>query len=199
MRKLADFVNITFTVLLGVYLVFIVLFHPDALLTLPVCLTTSWVMLLTLLLGLGLVALNVKVLADEWRAGGLRRNLRITTESGQNELSVSALEMLILRDLKAQADIVDPIVSLEPRREGRPMLCQLEFKLLRQNDIIKRMDAIKHQIRDVFYHLIPGGLTVDVQAEVRGFVDSRTEGTSSTREEGLFNGPVYSEHDGQGV
>ncbi len=195
MRKIVDFVNIAAAVLLGLYLVALAVFRTGRLQAFPEWLTSTGIIVFTFLVGLFLVASNVKVLSDEWKAGGLRRNLRITTDSGQNELSVAALEMLILRDLKAQPDIVDPLVTLQPRQEGKPMLCLLELKLRRQNDVIKRIDTIKHQIRDIFDKLIPGGLTVEVQAEVRGFVEDAPKQRETLFGEGEFNGPVYSDGD----
>ncbi len=196
MRKVVDFANILASVLLGLYLVALAVFRSGKLLAFPEWLTSSGVIVFCFLVGLFLVASNLKVLSNEWKAGGLRRNLRITTDSGQNELSVAALELLILRDLKAQPDIVDPIVILQPRAEGKPMLCLLELKLRRQNDVIKRVDSIKHQIRDIFEGLIPGGLTVEVQAEVRGFVEEAPKKRESTPGAGPeFNGPVYSDGD----
>ena len=197
MRKVVDFANVLATVLLGVYLVVLAVFRSGRLMAFPEWLTSPGVVVFCFLIGLFLVFANVKVLQNEWRAGGLRRNLRITTDNGQNELSVAALEVLILRDLKQQPDIVDPIVTLQPRVEGKPMLCTLELKLRRQNDVIKRIDAIKSQIRDIFDSLIPGGLTVEVQAEVRAFVEESVTKAQEKATSSEFNGPVYSDHDNE--
>lgn len=195
MRKVVDFANILASVLLGLYMVALAVFRSGRLIAIPEWLTSSGIIVFCFLVGLFLVAANVKVLSAEWKAGGLRRNLRITTDSGQNQLSVAALELLILRDLKAQPDIVDPIVTLQPRDEGKPMLCTLELKLKRQNDVIKRIDTIKHQIRDIFDRLIPGGLTVEVNAEVKGFVEDQPKQRESLSGGAEFNGPVYSDGD----
>lgn len=195
MRKVVDFTNVVAAVILGLYMVALAVFRSGRLMAIPEWLTSSGVIVFCFLVGLFLVAANVKVLSDEWRAGGLRRNLRITTDSGQNELSVAALELLILRDLKAQPDVVDPVVTLQPRDEGKPMRCNLELKLRRQNDVIKRIDSLKHQIRDIFDQLIPGGLTVEVHAEVRGFVDESPKQLEAIDSAAEFNGPVYSDGD----
>lgn len=195
MRKAVDFANILAAVLLGLYMVALAVFRSGRLVALPEWLTSSGIIVFCFLAGVFLVASNVKVLSAEWKAGGLRRNLRITTDSGQNELSVAALELLILRDLKAQPDIVDPIVTLQPRDEGKPMLCTLELKLRRQNDVIKRIDAVKHQIRDIFDRLIPGGLTVEVNAEVKSFVEDQPRQRENLPGGSEFNGPVYSDGD----
>lgn len=193
MRKVVDFANVVATVILGIYLVLLAVFRSSSLMAFPDWLTSSGIIVVTFLVGLFLVGINIKTLSEEWKAGGLRRNLRITTDNGQNELSVAALEMLLLRDLKNQPDIVEPIVHLQPRDEGRPMLCQLELKLRRQNDVIHRIDAIKAHIRSIFDTMIPGGLTVEVQAEVRDFVEDAPRQRASVQGEGEFNGPVYTD------
>ncbi|MDR0362023.1 MAG: hypothetical protein LBJ46_04980 [Planctomycetota bacterium] len=193
MRKVVDFVNIAVSVLFGAYLIVLVFFRPEKLMAAPEWLVTSGVVLITLLVGLFTVGANLYILFNEWKAGGLRRNLKITTDHGQNELSVAALEMLLLRDLKSQPDIVDPVITLYPRGEGKPMLCLLELKLRRQNDVIHRMDAIKLHIREIFDRLIPGGITVEVQEEVRGFVEDAPKTRESAVMDKEFNGPVYSD------
>ncbi|MDR1611237.1 MAG: hypothetical protein LBT97_00470 [Planctomycetota bacterium] len=193
MRKVVDFVNIAVSVLAGAYLVVLVVFRPEKLTAAPEWLASSGVNLICLLVGLFVVAANAFLLHQEWKAGGLRRNLRITTDHGHNELSVAALEMLLLRDLKAQGDIVDPVITLYPRGEGKPMLCLLELKLRRQNDVIRRMDGIKLHIREIFDRLIPGGITVEVQEEVRGFVEDSSKTRESAVVDKEFNGPVYSD------
>lgn len=198
MRKIMDFANVAFTVLLGCYLFLLpvfALFGSGRLTTVPVWLSSSGGLLfLCFVLGAFLVAANVCILVKELKAGGLRRNLQITTDHGQNKLSISALEMMLLRDLRAQPDILEPIVRLHPKPEGKPMLCELELKLKRQNDVIKRMDGIKRQIRETFDRLIPGGITVEVQAEVRDLVEDYPK-TKEKAPEGEFNGPVYADSD----
>jgi hypothetical protein len=110
------------------------------------------------------------------------------------ELSVTALEMLLVRDLKAEPDIVDPNVTLTPRGEGRPMLCEVALKLLRQENVIARMDVIKLMTRSAIDKLIPSGITVDVRVEVMDFV-SVVLGPEQPGESGVgeFKGPVYSD------
>lgn len=198
MRKFVDFANVAVAVLAGCYLVLLTLFRTDGLKALPQNLSSSWTGFLCFLIGAFLVGVNIHVLIREWKAGGFRRNLRITTDQGMSELSVAALEMLLLRDLQAEADVVEPGVVLTPRGEGKPMLCEVELKLRRQEDVIKRMDALKRKIRDDIDRLIPGGLTVDVLIEVRDFVNEPATGKRDAMAEkpGEFNGPVYSDAGG---
>ena len=196
MRKIVDFANIVATVLLGAYLVLLTLFRTPSLKGVTEGLTSNGVVVVCFIVGAFLLVINLNLLLREWKAGGLRRNIRVTTDQGMNELSVAALEMLLLRDLRAEPDIVDPLVDLTPRGEGKPMLCELKLKLRRQEDVIKRMDAIKRKIRDDIDRLIPGGLTVEVQGEVRDFVSDAPREKSKAPEPGEFNGPVYSDASG---
>ena len=193
MRKIVDFANVAAAVLLGIYLILLTLFRTPGLKAVSETLSSSGVSVIAFLVGLFLVAANLNVLLREWKAGGLRGNLRITTDQGMSELSVAALEMLLLRDLRAEPDIVEPMVSLTPRGEGKPMLCELQLKLRRQDDVIKRMDEIKRKIRDDIDRLIPGGLTVEVQGEVRDFVNEPAREKERAPEPGEFNGPVYTD------
>ncbi len=194
MRKVVDFANVTVAVLTGAYLVLLTLFRTDGLKAVPSGLATSGTGVLCFFIGAFLVGVNIHVLIKEWKAGGLRRNLRITTDQGMSELSVSALEMLLLRDLRAEPDVVDPGVTLTPRGEGKPMLCEVELKLRRQEDVIKRMDSLKRKIRDDIDRLIPGGLTVEVLVEVRDFVSEQARnGREAMGKPGEFNGPVYTD------
>jgi hypothetical protein len=203
MRRIADFANVAVTVLTGAYLVLLTLFATDGLRLMPDGLVSGWgLRILFLLIGAALVGVNIKVLMQEWRAGGLRNNLRIPTNQGMTEFSVPSLELLLLRDLKAEPDIVDPTVFLQPRGEGRPMLCKVELKLRRQEDVVKRSDSIKKMVRDIIDRLIPGGLTVEVLVEVRDFVsesirrDTRTSHREILPSPGEFNGPVYADGGG---
>lgn len=199
MRKIVDYANITATVLVGAYLVLLILFRTTALRSIPEGIVSSGMgaQILCFLIGAFLVGVNLHVLIREWKAGGLRRNLRITTDQGKSELSVSALEMLLLRDLRAEPDILDPGVALTPRGEGKPMLCEIELKLRRQEDVIHRIDNIKRRIRDDIDGLIPGGLTVEVMVEVRDFVSEMPrEKERMAPAESEFNGPVYSDAGG---
>ncbi len=193
MRKIMDFANVTMTVLTGAYLVLLTLFATDGLRAVPEGLTASWgSRFLFLLFGAFLVGVNIHVLVREWKAGGLRNNLRITTEQGMTEVSVPSMEMILLRDLKAEPDIVEPSVILKPRGEGKPMLCEVTLKLRRQEDVIKRIDGIKRKVRDIIDRLIPGGFTVEVLVEVRDFVSESIRSRDSSGEAGDdFNGPVY--------
>lgn len=202
MRKIVDFVNLTVAVLAGAYLTLLTLFATDGLKLMPEGLVSAWgSRLLFLVIGLALVGANIYVLVQEWKAGGLRSNLRLTTEQGMTEFSVPSMEMLVLRDLKEEPDIVDPVVTLKPRGEGKPMLCEVELKLRRQEDVLKRIDGIKKKVRDTIDRLIPGGLTVEVHVEVRDFVNekaSRNDRSSREKlpEPGEFNGPVYTDGGG---
>ncbi len=204
MRRIVDIANVAVTVVTGAYLVLLTVLATDRLRLMPDALAESWSFsrFLVLLIGAALVAANVKVLMQEWREGGLRKNLRITTEQGVIEFSAPSLEMLILRDLKAEPDVVDPVVALKPRGEGRPMLCKVELNLRRQKETPKRIDALKRQVRDIIEQLIPGGLTVEVVVKVNNVVSEsmRRETRTSSREilprPGEFNGPVYSDGGG---
>ena len=199
LRKIVDVANVTVTVLTGAYLVLLTLFATEGLRLMPEGLVGSWGWrLLFLLCGGLLVGVNIKLLLDEYRAGGFRSNLRITTDQGTTEFSVPSMELLILRDLKAEPDIVDPAVTLRPRGEGKPMRCEVELKLRRQEDVLKRIDSIKKKVRDIVDRLIPGGLTVEVLVEVRDFVSEsmRSVSRDSHPEPGEFNGPVYADGGG---
>lgn len=195
MRRIMDFANVLMTVLTGSYLVLLTAANTDGLKAVPAGLVSSggW-RLFFCLLGIFLVAVNIRALVKDWKAGGLRENLRISTEQGMTELSVPSLEMLILRDLRAEPDVVDPSVTLKPRGEGKPMRCFVQLKLRRQRDVIKRGDDIKRKVRDIIDQLIPGGLTVEVVVDVRDIVsDSLRTKTSEPVPEpaGEFNGPVF--------
>lgn len=209
MRKIVDFANLTAAVLAGAYLFLLTVFSTDGLRLLPDGIVASWgSRVLFLLVGAALVAANIHVLAEEWRTGGLRSNLRLSTDQGMTEFSVPSMEMLILRDLRAEADIVDPVVFLQPRGEGKPMLCKVELKLRRRKDVLNRIDSVKKKVRDIIDSLIPGGLTVEVLVEVRDFVADATAGGGSDRSRsrsssreilpnpGEFNGPVYTDGGG---
>ena len=203
MRRIVDFANVAMTVLAGAYLAFLTLFATEGLRSLPEGLVGSWgPRLLFLAIGVFLVGVNIHLLVNEWKTGGLRSNLRITTEQGMTEFSVPSMELLLLRELKSEPDIVDPVVSLTPRGEGKPMLCEVELKLRRKEDVLKRIDGIKKKVRDVIDRLIPGGLTVEVLVGVRDFVAEGRSGVSgapdrqSLSESGEFNGPVYADGGG---
>lgn len=194
MRKVVDFANVAAAVLLGLYLVLLVLFRTPTLKGLPEWLTSSGIAVLCFFVGAFLVGVNLNVLLREWKAGGLRRSLRVTTDHGISEISVAALEMLLLRNLRAEPDIVDPMVNLTVRGDNKPMLCELELKLRRQVEVIKRVDAIKRKVCDDIDRLIPGGFTVEVQVAVRDFVNEQHRDKGGRIPEPTeFNGPVYSD------
>ncbi|MDR1534245.1 MAG: hypothetical protein LBU64_04005 [Planctomycetota bacterium] len=199
MRRILDFVNVAVGVLAGAYLVLLATFGSEGLLAAPGWFSSLGSGTICFLTGAALVGANVQVLAREWKIGGLRRNLRISTDQGMTELSVTALEMLLLRDLRAEPDIVDPQVLLTPCGEGRPMTCEVGLKLLRQTDVIKRMDSIKRLVRDDMDRLIPGGLTVDVKVEVRDFINDSSVSDRLGAKGKEFTGPVYSDVGSDGV
>lgn len=198
MRKIMDFVNVTVTVLTGAYLILLTLAATQGLRGVPDGLVASWgYRFLFLLIGIALVGMNIRVLVKEWKTVGLKGNLRLSTEQGTTELSIPSLEMLLLRDLREEPDIVEPMVTLTPRDEGKPMLCEIELKLRRQDDVIKRIDGIKRKVRDIIDRLIPGGLTVEVLVEVKEFVvDSMRARHEPGPASGEFNGPVYTNASG---
>lgn len=194
-RTLVDFGNVTVTVLIGAYLVLLTLFNTDGLQIAPAGLTGGfWPRFFFFLIGVLLVWMNISILVKDWKAAGWRQNIRINTDQGMTEVSVPSLEMQILRDLRAESDVVDPVVTLKTRGEGKPMLCVVELKLRRQPDIIRRGDAIKRKVRDIVDQIIPGGLTVEVLLEVRDIVnDSLRNSADGSSDAGEFNGPVYTD------
>lgn len=198
MRKIVDFANVAVTVLAGAYLVLLTLFGTDSLKAVPEGLLASWgVRILFLVIGGVLVGLNINELMKEWKTGGLRSNLRITTDQGTTEFSVPSIEMQLQRELKMEPDIVDPMVYLVPHGEGKPMQCKVELKLRRTKDGLKRIDEIKKHVRDIIDRLISGGLTVDVLVDVRDFVNESIRSQPVSRADGgEFNGPVYTDGGG---
>ena len=200
MRRIMDFSNVVMTMVTGLYLVLLTVAGTENVKAIPDWLvdSTGW-RLFFLALGVFLVAVNIRTLVKDWREGGLlRENLRIPTEQGMTELSVPSLEMLILRDLRAEPDIVEPFVKLRPKGVGKPMRCFVELKLRRQPDVIKRGDAIKRKVRDIIDQLIPGGLTVEVLVDVRDIVSEsvRAKAPAAKAAASEFNGPVYSNDSG---
>ena len=189
MRKLTDFINVTAAVLLGLFLISLIFIRNERLLNLSAWLSTPSVIVFAVIIGLLLVAVNLNVLVQEWKIGGLRRNLRITTDNGPSDLWIAGLESLLLRELKAQGDILDPLVTLEARAEGHPMLCLLEYRLKRQDDVLSRSDAIKRLVRDTFQRLIPSGVTIEIRSEIRDFVEDMPVEKPLKKDE--FQGPVY--------
>lgn len=196
LRKVVDFANVTVAVLTGLYLFLLTIAGTDGLKAVPESMVeTTGSVLFFFVVGFGLVAANVALLVKDYKAGGFRRNLRVSSDQGMNEFSVSALETLILRDLKLEPDISDPQVTMTPKGEGKPIDCYVELKLRRQEDVVKRMDAIKRKIVEIIDRLIPGGLTLDVLVEVRDFFSDppRSSGREAVVESGEFNGPVYAD------
>lgn len=192
LRKIVDFANVTITVLTGFYLMLLTVARTDGLAAVPAGMISSvgWI-LFFFIIGLALVASNVYLMVKDWKAGGFRRNLRIASDQGMNEFSLNALEALIVRDLRMEPDITDPEVILTPREKGKPMTCEVELKLKRQEDVGKRMDAIKRKIVDTIERLIPGALSLDIMIEVRDFVSEVPRSRDGGGEPGEFNGPVY--------
>ena len=91
MRRIVDFANVTVTVLTGAYLVLLTLFATEGLRLMPEGLVAAWsVRMLFFFVGVALVGMNIRVLVREWKTGGLRSNLRITTEQGMTEFSARA-------------------------------------------------------------------------------------------------------------
>lgn len=192
MRKVTDFANVAAGVLLGLYLLFLTISGAQRLIDLPAWLVSSWaIWLLAFFAGALLLYLNIRLLVQEWQDGGLRWMLRISTEEGPSELSVTALEALLVRELKDQPDVVDPLVTIYPKREGYPIICIIELSLKRQDDVIRRTDALKKMVRSSFLRLIPSGVTVEIRAEIRNIVDDAPTPANQTFSE--FSGPVYPE------
>ena len=199
LRKVVDFANVTVSLATGAYLFLLLTLRFEWLKALPAGMIASGLWWLFLLAAAGLLFANIYLLVIEYRIKGFRDNLRISTEQGKIELSVAALEMQLLRDLRNEPDVSEPVVRLEPHGEGKPMLCEVSLKLRRQDDVISRMDSLKRMVSDNIYRLIPSGLTVEIRVEIKGFVTDNPRVSRRERapaEPGEFNGPVYSDGGG---
>lgn len=183
-RQIVDCTNVVVAVLLGAYLM-VMCSGWDAFVSLPAWLRSSWALLIaTFVIGLLLVGLNLLELYNEYREGGFSNYLHLSTEQGRTSFYIPTLEMQLQRELKAEPDIVDPLVTLKPHGEGKPMTCWVELKLRRSKEGgMKRVDEIKKRVRDIIDRLISVGLTVEVLVDVRDFVSGEPDGN--------FNGPVY--------
>jgi hypothetical protein len=135
--------------------------------------------------------LNLLTAIQEYRRGGFRRNLLITTESGQSVFSIRALEAQILDDLGRAPDVTDAAVQMEVQGEGQPVLCHLAFKLRRQEDVAARVDQIKQSTRESFTRLLPTGVGIEIDANVTDLVSERAVSAGASGEGGEFSGPVY--------
>lgn len=178
LRKVVDISNVTITVLTGAYLVLVTLFRTDGLRAVPTGLSTGGWAVICFFLGAGLLAANIYFLVQEWKLGGFRQNLFITTDHGQNELQVAALEMRLVRDLRADPDIVEPSVHLTPLGEGKPMQCKVELKLRddEDKDIVSRTDVIMRRVREDIERIVTGGITVDISVKVKGIISDSPRG-----------------------
>lgn len=205
-RKIVDGTNVTVTVLLGLYLI-VMCFGSEALISLPAWLRSSWWLLtLTVVVGLLLVGLNILELYYEIKDGSFSQYfsqyLHLSTDQGRVSFYIPTLEMQLQRELKAEPDVVDPLVSITPHAEGKPLTCEVELKLrrtrdgLKRNDEInglKRIDEIKKRVRDIIDRLISVGLTVDVLVDVRDFINEPAGSREASPDAGEFNGPVYAD------
>lgn len=192
MRKIVDIANVAVTVLVGAYLIVMAL-GWEAMIALPQWLRSSWTLtILTIAVGLLLVGANVLVLYNEIQIGGFGQYLRITTDQGRTNFFIPTLEMQLQRELRAEPDIVEPLVMLTPRGEGKPMKCEVELKLRRTRGGLQRIDEIKRKVRDIFDRLITGGITVEVLVDVRDFIPE-AGAQEILPDAAEFNGPVYTD------
>ena len=178
LRKVVDCANVTVAVLTGAYLVLVTLFRTDGLRAVPTGLSTGGLGLLCFFIGAFLLGANLYFLKQEWRMGNFRQNLFITTDHGQNELHVAALEMRLVRDLRADPEIVEPAVTLIPQGEGKPMQCKVELKLRHdeERDIVSRTDRIMQRVREDIERIVTGGITVDISVKVKDIVSDAPRG-----------------------
>lgn len=192
MRKAADFLNSLAGILLGLYLTALFFLpHQPKLLHVPNTITNSyWLWFIALLFGAALLVLNGIITKEDIENGGLRRNLKITTDEGESIMSVSALEKQLLAELEVAADIINPRVFLRVKGEGIPISCRLRFELLQQDDVMTRVDALKKAVRDAFFRLIPSGANIEITADIQ---DLRSADTPKVSVPGgnEFSGPVY--------
>ncbi|MCX7934308.1 MAG: alkaline shock response membrane anchor protein AmaP [Planctomycetota bacterium] len=194
MRKTMDLVNLFLGIVAGFF------FLAMALRTEPLLLylqrgSQGWWGMLFLALGLAIVAANAWVVLAEYRRGHFRRNLEIVTEEGANAVSIQALEEYLLQELRRAADVIEPEVRMEARGVGEPLLCRLEFKLRRQENVMRRADELKRKVREAFAALIPTGASLEIAAHIRDLV---AEGEIEKAREAEFSGPRYPVGDSEG-
>jgi len=189
MRRIVDAANLLFGALAGFYLIGLAL-RPEALLELQRWLAATSAGPLLGLVGLGLVGGNFAVGWREYRAGGYARVLEVVTEEGRNTVCLRALEGQLLGELQRQADIGAPSVRLEPRGEGQPLLARLDFRLRKQENVMRRVDDLKRLVRECYLRLLPAGAPLEILANVRDLTDENGE---SPRLESEFAGPKYPE------
>lgn len=198
LRKIVDFINVTVTVLVGAYLIILCLTGSEGMKALLYGPSASWwLWFLFIIIGAILLGLNICVLYREIQIGGFGQYLSITTDQGTTNFFVPNLEMQLQRELAAEPDVVEPIVTLTPKGEGKPMKCEVELKLRSTKAGLKRVDEIKKRVRDIIDRLISGGLTVEVLVDVKEFVSEKSGiRPDSISGAGEFNGPVYTDGGG---
>ena len=189
-RRIIDFVNVAAGTILGLFVLIAAIRQPGVLWNTVAFRMGSWtVMNLVLIAGFILVAVNVWTLVRMWRAGFFRRKLRVVSDEGANELSIPSLEALLAKELKAQADVVEPQVILESKGEGHPLLCHLNYKLKRQENVIGRADELKKVVKAAFLRLLPAGVEIAIVGEVRDLVSDAPP--AEAEKSGELAGPVY--------
>jgi signal transduction histidine kinase len=183
-RRIIDFVNVAAGTILGLFVLVFVIRHEG------VSAFKVWNLKLLnfiLVAAVILVIVNAWALVRMWRAGFFRRKLRVVSDEGANELSLSSLEALLVKELKTQADVVDPKVTLESKGDGHPLLCHLKYKLKRQENVIGRADELKKLVKAAFLRLLPAGVEIAIVGEVHDLVSDAPAAEKS----GEFAGPVY--------
>ncbi len=187
MRKIMDLVNLFLGILAGFFFLALTL-RTEQLLVYLQHGSQGWWSMLFVALGLIIVAANAWLVLAEYRRGRFRRNLEIVTEEGTNAVSIQALEEYLLQEMRRAADVIEPAVRMEARAPGEPILCRLEFKLRRQENVMRRADEIKRKVREAFAALIPSGASLEIAAHIR---DLAADGETEKSRDAEFSGPRY--------
>ncbi|EFK96006.1 membrane protein [sediment metagenome] len=188
MRRIIDTVNLLLGYLAGIFLVCLCL-RPDTLIAFLQYLSQTSVAVLLLFLGLAVLVGNLRLAWREFRSGGSRRNLEVTTDEGVNILSIHALEQQLLAEVQKSPDVIEPAVAMAARGEGLPLACRIDFKLKRQENVMRRADEIKKRAREAFFRLIPSGAAIEITANVRDLVGEGD--VLPAKMESEFFGPKY--------
>lgn len=197
MRKVVDIINIIAAVIFGVMLASLP-WKADAVSAQVLTAKTGFLAGVVLVVGLVIVVLNLAQAFREFRAGTFRRDLEITTEEGANRVNIHALERQLLAELTRQADISDASVILDAHGEGHPIACNLQFKLKRQDDVMKRVDTLKKAVRDTFLRIIPSGVGIEITATITDLVDATApQASSGASASPAFSGPDFSGYEGE--
>ncbi|MBN2712084.1 MAG: hypothetical protein JXR97_06560 [Planctomycetes bacterium] len=201
MRRFVDTMNIVVAVMAGFTLIIFKLNSPYVIARVT-SVAGDLRLELGFLVGLAIVALNIILAISEFKQGGFRRNLEVSSEDGHSTLSITALERQLLSTIASESDVIDPHVNLTAHGEGVPISCHAEFKLKRQDDVLARLDVIKKHLREAFLRIIPNGVGIEVSANVVDIVSENTVKSSSSsagQSSSEFRGPDYSSYESDGI